>query len=78
MAGSGAAAGGNVERNHLCHRVVPPAAKPGPVRNRFAIAILALLLIALLGFYTLVTGRITDGSAKLKDGATRLPPAPTS
>ena len=43
-------------------------------RNRaqqFAIAILALLLIALLGFYTLVTGRITDGSAKLKDGASQ-------
>ena len=27
------------------------------------------MLIALLGFYTLVTGRITDGSARLKDGA---------
>ena len=27
--------------------------------QKFAIAILALLLIALLGFYTLVTGRIT-------------------
>ncbi len=43
-----------------------------PTRTRaqqIAIAILALLLIALLGFYTLVTGRITDGSAKLNDGA---------
>ena len=37
--------------------------------QQIAIATLALLLIALLGFYTLVTGRITDGSAKLRDGA---------
>ena len=37
--------------------------------RQIAIAVLALLLIALAGFYTLVTGRITDGSARLKDGA---------
>lgn len=45
-------------------------ASRGPSRlQQLAIAVLALLLIALLGFYTLVTGRITDGSARLKDGA---------
>ena len=46
------------------------AAGKTPSRTQqIAIAILALLLIALLGFYTLVTGRITDGSARLKEGA---------
>ena len=48
------------------------AAAISPTRTRaqqIAIAVLALLLIALLGFYTLVTGRIADGSARLKDGA---------
>ena len=45
---------------------------PSKTRTRaqqLAVAMLALLLMALLGFYTLVTGRITDGSAKLNDGA---------
>ena len=44
-------------------------ALPRTRAQQIAIAILALLLIALLGFYTLVTGRITDGSARLNDGA---------
>ncbi len=44
-------------------------APPRTRTQQIAIAILALLLIALLGFYTLVTGRITDGSARLNDGA---------
>jgi X-X-X-Leu-X-X-Gly heptad repeat protein len=46
-----------------------PASKTRTLAQKLAIAVLALLLVALLGFYTLVTGRITDGSAKLKDGA---------
>jgi putative membrane protein len=43
---------------------------PHPTRaKKIAVAVLALMLMALLGFYTLVTGRITDGPAKLRDGA---------
>ena len=48
----------------------PAAASKTRTRGQqLAIAILALLPIALLGFYTLVTGRITDSSARLMDGA---------
>ena len=46
--------------------------------QQIAIAVLALLLIALLGFYTLVTGRIADGSARLKDGAGQASAGATS
>jgi putative membrane protein len=47
------------------------ASKTRTRAQQLAITVLALLLIALLGFYSLVTGRITDGSAKTKDGASQ-------
>jgi hypothetical protein len=76
VAGHGTVAGGN--RRDEPFVAQSRAAAAGKTRSRaqqLAIAILALLLIALLGFYTLVTGRISDGSARLRTGQARPQPA---